>query len=118
MTNDTKCDVCDKEYRSTVGLQLHKKSVHIGITNKCETCGAQFNQKINLSTHIKSIHQGVRFPCGLCSFKATRKGNLSAHKKNVHQADHQTKLQCTFCDFQTMYNSALTRHIKMQHSKI
>ena len=100
-----------------VGLWLHKKSAHEGVTYKCRTCDAQFTHKRNLSTHVKSQHQGVKFPCGLCDYQATEKNSLSKHNKTVHHTDQMTKINCDFCDYQTVNKAYLSRHRKCLHSE-
>ena len=63
------CDECDVSFGSRRGLQLHRKTVHLKISNyKCRFCGKLCTQKSNLKTHIKAVHLKERnHKCDKCN---------------------------------------------------
>ena len=66
-------------------LNMHKKSVHDGVTHECDQCVAVFTQQANLYTHKKSVHGGVRYECDQCDTVFMRQGHLNNHNKNTHE---------------------------------
>ena len=51
---------------------------------ECPECGRLFTHGGQLNLHIKSIHLGIKHQCNFCEHKATQKSNLKAHVKARH----------------------------------
>ena len=51
------CEYCDKEYRSSGGLILHKKSEHFKLRHQCNLCDFQAKQKNSLEGHKRRFHE-------------------------------------------------------------
>ena len=47
-----KCVDCDEEFKTIMGAQIHKQTVHDKIRYDCHLCEKQFSQQSNLKTHI------------------------------------------------------------------
>ena len=78
------CNKCEKGYKSSGGLSLHKKSVHEGIRFKCNVCNRDFKSNANLKKHVESTHEGIKHKCQKCGKQFSVKGNLDSHVKTFH----------------------------------
>ena len=58
MTQPTKveCSKCGKTFTTKFSLELHTKSVHLGIKEHCLFCDMTFSQITNMRTHMKKHH--------------------------------------------------------------
>jgi Zinc finger, C2H2 type len=79
------CNICEKKFKSLLGLQKHIKRIHTakktGFT--CETCSKTFNERYLLVQHTY-IHSGKwPFYCDIC-----QKGAASQHRLNKHVKLH------------------------------
>ena len=82
--NQYPCEKCGKHFTQRSSLNLHLKSVLMGIKFPCDDCGFKGTTRQNLDVHVQSVHKGIKFPCDLCDYRATRKGHLNTHKKYRH----------------------------------
>ena len=49
--NDFECEICNRFFASSTGLQSHKASVHENKTYVCDICNKEFKWHSSLSTH-------------------------------------------------------------------
>ncbi|XP_020281733.1 zinc finger protein 660-like [Pseudomyrmex gracilis] len=77
-----KCKSCDKSFKNSSSLFIHKRCHlpdNLKYQYQCDQCDKKFSTKPNLVTH-KLIHTGVRnFTCDQCGKSFMQKGNLEAH---------------------------------------
>ena len=80
-----KCVDCDEEFKTIMGAQIHKQTVHDKIRYDCHLCEKQFSQQSNLKTHIENHHQQMRkYKCDTCDYCFKDNRGLKRHIKNVH----------------------------------
>uniref|UniRef100_A0A3Q3GPV0 C2H2-type domain-containing protein n=1 Tax=Labrus bergylta TaxID=56723 RepID=A0A3Q3GPV0_9LABR len=64
--NKVICDVCNKMFTATAGLQIHLKSHRRMKDFQCQDCGKSFVQKEHLNVHMRT-HSGERqYECDVC----------------------------------------------------
>ena len=74
------CDVCDKEFNSTAGLRIHRKTVHNDtVYLPCNECPKRFTAQRNLKAHIKTIHDMKTIKCSVCD-KSFGETNIKRHE--------------------------------------
>ena len=92
---------CGNEFSSAASLRQHSNKQH-GKMNDME----KLNKKRAL--------EAQQIKCDQCG-KNMRKASLDYHQRAKHNKGE--KVQCTLCDYQTVYKSYLTVHIKHVHEK-
>ena len=95
MTNDKKCDICDRVLFAYESLKKdHIQVVHQGI--KALICEKQFWRKNSLYAHNSSIHQPeAKHNCDICRQRLSLKSRFSTHIKTNH---NQSLLDSNKCD--------------------
>ena len=93
---DLKCDICDKAYKSALGLKCHTRSLHQGVKYHCDLCGKIFSQSGKLKTHKKVVHEAsLAFKCDKCDKRYENFTGLKQHKESIHQG---IRYECDICD--------------------
>ena len=114
-----RCKLCSDEinFKHTRNLRRHYLSVHKVIPEYyltlrlnpmpelvCDICGEKFGRKDSLDKH-KALQLCSTFNCSLCKFSSNNRDELDEHLNVPH-------IRCEYCDFQTIYQRNLVRHLK------
>ena len=111
------CDQCNKTFRGSYELKLHKKSRHNKTkgnseTFECELCSKHFAVELNLKKHLEMVHVQIRaYKCDQCekTFKTAK--HLARHKKG-HLG---LKVHCDICDKEFTRTENLAQHKRTVH---
>ena len=88
-TNQTKCDICQKIFKSTDNLQTHDEKFHMKIIAnkgrifKCDQCGFTSKDKSEVHDHINERHK----KCDICERIFTNSKTLETHVKAIHKKE-------------------------------
>lgn len=91
------CEVCGRMFKSSMGLNIHRR-YHNGSRNfTCKSCDKSFLNKSTLREHEIS-HMDVKpFQCQICGQYLSRASRLRSHVK-AHRAAESTEQLCYCCD--------------------
>ena len=107
------CNECGKAFALKSVLKRHVNDIHIkNVKHSCDKCKKEYSSKSTLTLHIKAIHGGKRFICVMCNKEFTQVGNFKRHQESVHEG---IKYQCTFCDYKATTKSSLETHNQSKH---
>ncbi|XP_072026575.1 uncharacterized protein [Amphiura filiformis] len=125
---DFKCRQCDRSFKTTQGLEQHKRRTHNSDVKRknllvkcrdgeqkyaCQRCQKQFNSRKALINH-RFTHTTVRpYTCTICGRSFKRQWELHKHKMTHTQ---QPSVPCTQCDAQFPGRGNLRRHMMRMHS--
>jgi len=109
-----RCEICNKVYTKLGALNIHKASVHEGITYPCERCGKAYSQAVNLKRHIMSVHENSQFPCELCGKTYNDISAVRLHIKTKHEG---VRHQCELCGKDFRAKCELKKHKEVVHYK-
>ena len=84
-----KCDVCETEFKTHLGLKIHIEAKHKGVRFSCEECEFQTSYKTSLKLHIDAKHKGVEFSCDKCEFKTGYRKLLNRHMKSGRHVEKE-----------------------------
>jgi len=87
------CDICGKNFSTSLSLRMHHK-LHTGERPySCNTCGKSFMQKAQLTQH-ELRHLGIRpFACTLCDRTFSQKAQLTQHMRQ-HSGERPFVCEC------------------------
>lgn len=87
------CDICGKNFSTSLSLRMHHK-IHSGERPfACTTCGKSFVQKVQLTQH-ELRHLGIRpFACTVCERTFSQKAQLAQHIR-LHTGDRPFVCEC------------------------
>ncbi|XP_052895432.1 zinc finger protein 845-like [Anopheles moucheti] len=114
------CDLCGKNFTSSLSLDRHIKQ-HQGIqtieTLQCKHCDKQLRGKYNMLKHIQRMHQEVGnvYTCDECAHESPNSFALKEHKKRVHSGE---QFECEQCGKRFKRKVYLTEHIAALHTRI
>lgn len=111
------CEVCGRTFKSTMGLNIHRR-YHNGLRNfACRLCNKSFLNKSTLKEHEIS-HMDVKpFQCHICGQYLSRASRLRSHVK-THKAAESTDQRCyscVYCGFVAPSIGLLEEHRDKQH---
>lgn len=111
-----KCEVCDRDYRSSLKLKLLYSRVHAPNTFKCTQSPRSFGSSLILRGHIRDSHSiSVCRYCGnYCDKKFSQISSLNIHLKSVHE--NGNTLICNWYGKKLNSKSKLKEHIT-KHTK-
>lgn len=106
-----KCDICDKSFKSYLGLQCHR-TIHTGDRPfQCDICKKAFALLSYLKTHLR-FHSGEKPElCPKCGQGFATKSRLSLHLRR-HNGDLKRQT-CSVCGQGFMYPNQLTIHMRV-----
>ena len=87
--NQTKCDICQKIFKSTDNLKTYdekfqmKRTTSKGQTFKCDQCGFPSKDKSEVHNHINEKHK----KCDICECIFTNSKTLETHVKAIHKKE-------------------------------
>jgi len=94
------CDLCSNEFRSSIYLRNHKRTIH-NITDEkynsrfCQVCPECGKSVDSLKQHMQLIHSAHKLQCPHCEFQTPYKNNLKNHIENKHTGGNIKN--CPFC---------------------
>ncbi|CAL8106886.1 unnamed protein product [Orchesella dallaii] len=122
--NGVACMFCNNTFNTVVALNAHRR-IHSKELTKPEytyckicqyqICGLKSFQQHNQRCHVKN---GVSCPDCPCSFKdvyCLTQHMRMMHKKTINKQDYMVR--CPTCDFRTLSEGDLRRHVKVSHTK-
>lgn len=137
------CEICDKQFRSSTVLRIHKR-LHSGdLPFICSYCNRAFHSNTLLKIHIR-VHTGEKpYRCTYCNASFGRHDRITNHVVRVHEphrllvclscgekfvfrhqlrehASHHTGLkphQCPQCDRCYRTQSLLSNHRQQKHNR-
>ena len=109
------CQECQKSYKTSEGLRIHKQSKHQGIRHPCDQCKFSGITVFALKDHIKAQHEGIKFDCDKCSKKYNSQNILKRHQQLKHDG---IKYPCKDCNHQASSKPSLKDHIQVVHLQI
>lgn len=107
--NGTPCDICGKVLSSKVGVELHKKNVHVNLSRDhvCETCGAAFKTKDVLRSHFRTHSEERKFKCEVCNKAFKSRCTLTTHSRMHGNSD---PYECKICGETFLWRSSFNKH--------
>ncbi|XP_055630985.1 zinc finger protein 91-like [Toxorhynchites rutilus septentrionalis] len=114
-----RCELCNKSFTESDGLEKHNKWVHTPDSEKpfkCEICDAAFYKDYLLRNHMKyhiSMEQKI-FNCKDCDKSFGTAVLLRAHQQNIHGA--ASNWVCDICAKGFVHKSLLETH-RLSHSE-
>ena len=111
-----KCEVCSKDFRTRVGYTQHVEAQHMGIRPyPCSYCDFKARYQSALEVHVKSVHVGIKYPCDMCDYKGPLESHVKRHKDSVHGLGK--RFPCMNCQRTYPLYETLKRHIREVHKK-
>lgn len=112
------CEICGRTFKSSMGLNIHRR-YHNGLRNfTCKSCDKSFLNKSTLREHEIS-HMDVKpFQCHICGQYLSRASRLRSHVK-THKAAESTEQKCyscVSCGFVAPGPRSLAEHANKEHS--
>lgn len=111
------CEICGRTFKSSMGLNIHRR-YHDGLRNfTCKLCDKSFLNKSTLKEHEIS-HMDVKpFQCHICGQYLSRASRLRSHVKTHRAAEstEQTCYCCGACGFVAPGPGLLTDHVNKEH---
>ena len=83
-TEPVLCQTCNRSFKLKSSLDVHNKTVHLGLKLECQICKKKFVRLDVLNRHIRNIHDGQIYECQYCSYVGKQKYSLTLHLKNKH----------------------------------
>lgn len=112
------CEVCGRMFKSSMGLNIHRR-YHNGSRNfTCKSCDKSFLNKSTLREHEISHMEVKPFQCHICGQYLSRASRLRAHVK-THKAAESTEQLCYFCSlcgFVSPGSGQLAEHEDKEHA--
>ena len=110
------CSICDEQYRTLNGLNLHLFHVHErNVTDLgCSFCGKEFTSKQEVKNHILTDHKEKKYECSKCEASYRSEMSLQYHIESVHEGK---KYQCTDCGEVFISLQRLESHTATKHDR-
>lgn len=111
------CEICGRTFKSSMGLNIHRR-YHNGSRNfTCKSCDKSFLNKSTLKEHEIS-HMDVKpFQCHICGQYLSRASRLRSHVKTHKAAESTAQLCycCGRCGFVAPNRVLLAEHLNKEH---
>ena len=88
-----------------------KNTGNVTVIFTCEVCNFESKDRNNIEQHKKDKHE-KKFSCHKCEFTALKLEDLKTHKFTEHP---QVMHHCQYCDFESVHENQLKKHIKINH---
>eukprot|EP00102_Acyrthosiphon_pisum_P014398 XP_008184432.2 PREDICTED: zinc finger protein 26-like [Acyrthosiphon pisum] len=111
------CEVCGRTFKSSMGLNIHRRYHNGSRDFACGSCDKSFLNKSTLREHEIS-HMDVKpFQCHICGQYLSRASRLRSHVKTHRAAESTDQLCycCGQCGYVAPNPTAVAEHIGKQH---
>ena len=110
----SKCGICGKAFKN---LKSHKKRVHTLNISKCQMCDKSYKTKGSLERHHIQKHTNTKqiHKCNYCNKTFSQKGCLKRHKSIVH-LEGTLPLKCESCEKRFVSSYFLKQHSVFHNS--
>lgn len=111
------CEVCGRTFKSSMGLNIHRRYHNGSRDFACESCDKSFLNKSTLREHEIS-HMDVKpFQCHICGQYLSRASRLRSHVKTHRAAESTDQLcySCGQCGYVAPNPNAVAEHSGKQH---
>merc|ERR1712082_493790 len=78
------CNICNKEFKTKLLLNAHKRIVHSETSYACNECAKTFSCRNGLKTPNKALHEKKLIECSVC-LKEISVHNVKRHKDNCNK---------------------------------
>ncbi|XP_033726162.1 zinc finger protein 26-like isoform X2 [Pecten maximus] len=110
--NPFQCELCDRDFKSRLGLKLHMMG-HTGERpHVCSICGKGFRQKISLLTHIKKHNDEDVHSCNVCNDKFRTPVLLRNHLATHTRVRANRIIPCVRCGKQFKDERFYMKHME------
>ncbi|XP_069102138.1 zinc finger protein 91-like [Argopecten irradians] len=112
--NPFQCDLCDRDFKSRLGLKLHMMG-HTGEKpHACTVCDKRFRQKISLMTHMKkhNITPEVVLSCNVCNAEFDTAVSLRGHLQTHTRQKLDRIIPCARCGKQFKDEKFYLKHLE------
>ena len=88
-----KCEICDKEFKSSESLKYHFNITHnLEEEHQCNICKKVFIIQKQLTSHVKIVHGNKKHrKCDSCGKLFSQAGSLKIHINSVHNGQKDYK---------------------------
>ena len=109
------CEYCVDKFISEAGMTRHVKYQHTKDFEQytCDQCGTLFKEITRFNQHIKFHQRHKDLVCEICDKLFHARKTKVLHKKIIH--DNIRNFACVRCEFKTVSNGKLNRHILKTH---
>ncbi|KAK6637591.1 hypothetical protein RUM44_008013 [Polyplax serrata] len=122
VSDGTKCENCDKNFRDKNQLKRHMKRAHGDVKNeeplRCEMCKNVYKTRGNLERHQVKEHLTDQVTCPVCNGSFNSK-KLESHLKSAHgvktEPETEAKFKCKLCDKWFKNKYVRNSHVKEVH---
>lgn len=114
------CSICNKEYRSKIGIQRHMYKHHCSVSVACTICRRIYKSVSALKTHTRLVHLKSGYQCGICKRRVATAASLEAHMRrheNTGQPTNPETYVCTTCGESFLNKRDLKSHV-VSHGRI
>ncbi|XP_055709432.1 zinc finger protein Xfin-like [Phlebotomus papatasi] len=87
------CNVCNKFFSSTTGLNIHTAHKHGVPTHQCTLCEKSFKVQESLKKHVQRVHEERKFPCLACEKKYASNADAMRHMRDTHSIRKTEKVK-------------------------
>jgi len=102
---ESRCEICNKNYSSNRALKEHIEFVHEADNpHKCTMCKSSFAIKGRLTEHIRTVHEGrdTIYKCYHCGATFFHESSMKTHFQKAHkdienEADSDPVVTCSLC---------------------
>lgn len=111
------CEVCGRTFKSSMGLNIHRRYHNGSRDFACGSCDKSFLNKSTLREHEIS-HMDVKpFQCHICGQYLSRASRLRSHVKTHRAAESTDQLCycCGNCGYVAPNPTAVAEHVDKQH---
>lgn len=105
-----KCNMCQRDFKTTVSLRNHKNT-HTGMRpHKCKQCNGAFTTSGELLRHIRYKHTFEKpHKCKICEYASVE---LSKLKRHMRSHTGERPYRCEFCNYASPDSYKLKRHLR------
>ncbi|KAF0772797.1 zinc finger protein 91-like [Aphis craccivora] len=111
------CEVCGRTFKSSMGLNIHRRYHNGSRDFACNSCNKSFLNKSTLREHEISHMEVKPFQCHICGQYLSRASRLRSHVKTHRAAEstEQTCYGCAKCGYVAPNPAAVADHTSKEH---